>query len=33
MKLVERLVEGPIDVIGDVHGELEGLEKLLVELG
>ncbi|MDG2155284.1 MAG: metallophosphoesterase [Gammaproteobacteria bacterium] len=33
MKLVERLVEGPVDVIGDVHGELEGLENLLAKLG
>jgi|GEM_PF-60361 len=33
MKLVERLVAGPVDVIGDVHGELGGLQDLLAQLG
>ncbi len=33
MKLVERLMAGPVDVIGDVHGELEALQSLMVELG
>lgn len=33
MSLVQKLVDGPIDVIGDVHGELEALKKLIFVLG
>ena len=32
-RLIERLAEGPLDVIGDIHGELEALEALLEKLG
>jgi len=31
--LIERLAPGPVDVIGDVHGEIEALDALLVRLG
>ena len=31
--LVQQLPDGPIDFIGDVHGELEALQKLLSHLG
>lgn len=31
--LVERLPDGPLDVIGDVHGEADALRALLVRLG
>jgi hypothetical protein len=31
--LVRPLFEGPIDIIGDVHGEIEALQNLLVRLG
>jgi hypothetical protein len=27
------LFEGPLDIVGDVHGELQGLERLLARLG
>jgi hypothetical protein len=33
MKLVQSLPDGPLDVIGDVHGELDALETLLTRLG
>lgn len=32
-RLVQRLANGPLDVIGDVHGEREALEILLYKLG
>jgi hypothetical protein len=31
--LVEALAEGPLDIIGDVHGEIEALNALLAHLG
>jgi hypothetical protein len=31
--LVRPLFEGPLDIVGDVHGEIEALEALLWELG
>eukprot|EP00611_Tribonema_gayanum_P014231 TRINITY_DN25554_c0_g1_i1.p1 TRINITY_DN25554_c0_g1~~TRINITY_DN25554_c0_g1_i1.p1 ORF type:complete len:190 (+),score=51.29 TRINITY_DN25554_c0_g1_i1:121-690(+) len=31
--LIRRLADGPLDVIGDVHGEIEALDALLHELG
>lgn len=31
--LVQRLPEGPLDIVGDIHGELEALEALLRRLG
>lgn len=31
--LVQQLPEGPLDIIGDIHGELESLENLLIHLG
>jgi len=33
MKLIDRLYDGPLDVIGDIHGEIEALERLLALLG
>ena len=32
-ELVQKLPDGPIDFIGDVHGELEALQRLLSHLG
>jgi hypothetical protein len=32
-QLVERLFDGPLDIIGDVHGESGVLERLLEQLG
>ena len=32
-ELVQQLPDGPIDFIGDVHGELEALQQLLFNLG
>ena len=32
-ELVQQLPDGPIDFIGDVHGELEALQQLLFRLG
>ena len=32
-ELVQQLPDGPIDFIGDVHGELEALQRLLAHLG
>lgn len=32
-KLVQPLFEGPIDVVGDVHGEIDALRDLLTHLG
>ena len=31
--LVARLPEGPVDIVGDVHGEIEVMERLLLHLG
>jgi len=33
MLLIEPLFEGPVDIVGDVHGEIEALEDLLGHLG
>lgn len=33
MSLVQRLPEGPLDIIGDIHGEIAALEQLLAHLG
>ena len=33
MALVRELFDGPIDVVGDVHGEIEALRALLGRLG
>lgn len=33
MALIRRLPEGPLDIIGDVHGELAALHELLARLG
>lgn len=33
MKLIEKLYSGPIDVVGDVHGEIDALRDLLHFLG
>ena len=33
MKFIDALFDGPLDVIGDVHGEIDALECLLTELG
>lgn len=32
-RLIQQLLEGPLDVVGDIHGECEALEKLLEKLG
>lgn len=32
-RLVQQLPEGPLDIVGDIHGELEALERLLRRLG
>jgi hypothetical protein len=33
MLLIEPLFDGPVDIVGDVHGEIEALEELLGHLG
>ena len=33
MSLIQQLPAGAVDIIGDIHGEIEALEKLLVHLG
>ena len=33
MSLIRRLPEGPLDIVGDVHGELDALRELLARLG
>jgi len=33
MSLVQALPEGPLDIVGDVHGEYQALENLLAHLG
>ena len=32
MKTVERMFEGPLDVVGDIHGQVDALRNLLREL-
>ena len=31
--LVEKLPDGPLDIVGDVHGELDALKQLLKVMG
>lgn len=33
MSLVQKLIDGPVDVIGDVHGEIDALKTLVTNLG
>ncbi len=33
MKYIDQLFEGPLDIIGDVHGEIDALNDLLTHLG
>lgn len=33
MSLIEKLFDGPIDIVGDVHGEIDALRALLEQLG
>jgi hypothetical protein len=33
VKYIDQLFEGPLDIIGDVHGEIDALNALLVRLG
>ena len=33
MRLVQPLFDGPLDVVGDVHGEIDALRSLLSHLG
>ena len=33
MSLIQQLPEGPLDIIGDIHGEYDALVKLLHHLG
>ena len=33
MELVERLFDGPLDIVGDVHGEYDAMMKLMATLG
>lgn len=33
MKLVQELPAGPLDIVGDIHGEVDALKRLLSELG
>ncbi len=33
MSLLQPLPEGPLDIVGDIHGESEALENLLTHLG
>lgn len=33
MKLVQTLPEGPLDIVGDIHGEIDALKNLLHHLG
>ncbi len=32
-KLIQELFSGPIDIVGDIHGEIEALRQLLKSLG
>lgn len=33
MSLVQKLIEGPVDVVGDIHGEIDALKTLVNNLG
>lgn len=33
MKLVQTLPDGPLDIVGDIHGEIEAIKNLLIHLG
>lgn len=33
MKLIGKLFDGPVDIVGDIHGEIAALEDLLEQLG
>ena len=33
MKYIDQLFDGPLDIIGDVHGEIDALNDLLIRLG
>lgn len=33
LPLVQSLFDGPIDIVGDVHGEIDALRSLLHHLG
>lgn len=33
MNLIHKLIDGPLDIIGDIHGEIDALKKLLDTLG
>lgn len=33
MQLIEKLFDGPLDIVGDIHGEIDALEALLRQLG
>ncbi len=33
MKLVQTLPPGPLDIVGDIHGEIDALKNLLANLG
>jgi len=33
MKLVQSLPDGPLDIVGDIHGEIDALKDLLLHLG
>ena len=33
MRYIDQLFEGPLDIIGDVHGEIDALSNLLIKLG
>ena len=33
MKFIDQLFDGPLDIIGDVHGEIDALDVLLTRLG
>jgi len=32
-KLIGEMFDGPLDIVGDIHGEIDSLHKLLVQLG
>ena len=33
MKMIQKMLEGPVDIVGDVHGEIDALDSLLGHLG